>query len=55
MWVPGGYILLIAMSYCPGSPFGSVDRFRGMGDKEREGIREAFGKAYEHISFFFLC
>lgn len=30
MCVPGGYILFIAMSYCPGRPVGG-DKFRGLG------------------------
>lgn len=51
MWVPGGYILFIAMSYCPGRPVGG-DKFRAMGGEEREGIREASRRAYEYVSFF---
>lgn len=53
MCVPGGYILFIAMSYCPGRPVGG-DKFRGLGVEERVGIRKAFRRAYEYVSFSLL-
>lgn len=53
IWIPGGYILFIAMSYCPGGPVG--DKFRRMRVKREKGFEKRFRRAYEYVSFFFLC
>ena len=51
MCVPGGFLLFLLMTYCPGVP---VLDFRTRSLEERENIRQAFRIAYEYTSFLTL-
>ncbi|KAH8804894.1 hypothetical protein F5884DRAFT_430267 [Xylogone sp. PMI_703] len=43
-WVPGGFILFLLMTKCPGTP---IEKFQLKPDAEREKIRKAFEVAYK--------
>ncbi|RFU28707.1 hypothetical protein B7463_g7605, partial [Scytalidium lignicola] len=42
-WVPGGYLLYLLMTKCPGKP---IEKFQEKYDAEREEIRHAFKTAW---------
>jgi hypothetical protein len=50
MWVPGGYIVYILMTWCPGVVL--LD-FWSRDPAERQVIRNAFKIAYEYVCYLF--
>jgi hypothetical protein len=44
MWVPGGYLLFILMTRCPGKP---IENFRDEPPVKQNEIRQAFENAYK--------